>query len=98
LQGFSEAAEGTRTLDLLHGKQWLDRVFPLSKRIRGVGDSRGLPAITVDSGNELVMVRSRPGPPGSQGPYPPGFVARIVEPMAPNFSALRRVSSKVERA
>jgi hypothetical protein len=27
-------------------------------RIRGVGDSRGLPAITVDSGNELVMARA----------------------------------------
>jgi hypothetical protein len=26
-------------------------------RIRGVGDSRGLPAITVDSGNELVMAQ-----------------------------------------
>jgi hypothetical protein len=25
-------------------------------RIRGVGDSRGLPAITVDSGNELVIL------------------------------------------
>jgi hypothetical protein len=53
--GTSEAAEGTRTLDLLHGKQLLNRGFPLSMRIRGVGDSRGLPAITVDSGNELVM-------------------------------------------
>jgi hypothetical protein len=55
--GTSEAADGTRTHDLLHGKQSLNRVFPLSKRIRGVGDSRGLPAITVDSGNELVMAR-----------------------------------------
>ena len=27
-----------------------------------------------------------------------GFVARMVEPMAPNFAALRRVSSDVERA
>src|SRR2546427_164363 len=27
-----------------------------------------------------------------------GLVARIVEPMAPNFAALRRVSSNVERA
>jgi hypothetical protein len=56
LQGFFEAADGTRTHDLLHGKQWLIRGFPVSMRIRGVGDSRGLPAITVDSGNELVMV------------------------------------------
>jgi hypothetical protein len=54
-QGFSRAADGTRTHDLLHGKQWLNRGFPLSMRIRGVGDSRGLPAITVGSGNELVM-------------------------------------------
>jgi hypothetical protein len=53
-----EAADGTRTHDLLHGKQWLSRVVPLTKRIRGVGDSRGLPAIAVDSGNELVMVRA----------------------------------------
>jgi hypothetical protein len=27
-----------------------------------------------------------------------GLVARIVEPMAPNFAALRRVSSNAERA
>jgi hypothetical protein len=27
-----------------------------------------------------------------------GFVARIVDPMAPNLAALRRVSSNVERA
>jgi hypothetical protein len=27
-----------------------------------------------------------------------GLVARIVEPIAPNFAALRRVSSNVERA
>jgi hypothetical protein len=27
-----------------------------------------------------------------------GFVALIVEPMAPNLAALRRVSSKAERA
>jgi integrase len=55
--GFAQAADGTRTHDLLHGKQWLIRGFPLSMRIRGVGDSRGLPAISVDSGNELVMAQ-----------------------------------------
>jgi hypothetical protein len=27
-----------------------------------------------------------------------GFVARIVEPIAPNFAAFRRVSSNAERA
>jgi hypothetical protein len=27
-----------------------------------------------------------------------GFVARIVDPMAPNLAALRRVSANVERA
>jgi hypothetical protein len=30
--------------------------------------------------------------------YRRGFVARIVEPIAPNFRALRRVSSNAERA
>jgi len=29
--------------------------------------------------------------------YLRGFVARIVDPIAPNFAALRRVSSEVER-
>jgi len=41
-----KAADGTRTHGLLHGKQWQGLVFPLFKRIRGAGDSRGLPAIT----------------------------------------------------
>jgi hypothetical protein len=52
--GFAQAADGTRTHDLLHGKQWLSRVLPLSSRIRGVGDGRGLHAITGSSGNQLV--------------------------------------------
>jgi hypothetical protein len=30
--------------------------------------------------------------------YRRGLVARIVEPIAPNFAALRRVSSNFERA
>jgi hypothetical protein len=32
------------------------------------------------------------------GQFVHGLVARIVEPMAPYFAALRRVSSKAERA
>jgi hypothetical protein len=31
-------------------------------------------------------------------PHQRGLVARIVDPIAPNLAALRRVSSKVERA
>ena len=49
-----EAADGTRTHDLLHGKQLLNRGFPLSMRDPARSDTRGLPAITVDLGNEWV--------------------------------------------
>jgi hypothetical protein len=49
-----EAADGTRTHDLLHGKQLLRSVFVLSTRIRAVGNRRGSRAITGGSGNRLV--------------------------------------------
>jgi hypothetical protein len=49
-----EAADGTRTHDLLHGKQLLDRRFPLLVRDRCRRDTRRLPAITVGLGNEWV--------------------------------------------
>jgi hypothetical protein len=48
--GTSEAADGTRTHDLLLASKWLNRIFRLSKRIRGVGiavDYRRLPWILV---------------------------------------------------
>jgi hypothetical protein len=34
---FERAADGTRTHDLLHGKQLLSPLFALPKRVRGVG-------------------------------------------------------------
>jgi hypothetical protein len=49
-----EAADGTRTHDLLHGKQLLRSVFVLSTRIRAVANRRGSRAITGGSGNRLV--------------------------------------------
>jgi hypothetical protein len=58
----------------------------LSKR-----DARGLPAITGDSANQVQTVA------GNRCGYLRGFVARIVEPIAPNLAAFRRVSSDVER-
>jgi hypothetical protein len=54
-----EAADGTRTHDLLHGKQWRNPRSPLVARDRGVGDTRGLPAITVGLGNEWVIESRR---------------------------------------
>jgi hypothetical protein len=64
LQGFSRAADGARTHDLLHGKQYVssrrDRGYPCKsadfcaeapKR-----DVRRLPAITGDSANQLQTV------------------------------------------
>src|SRR5436309_3287730 len=62
--GLSEAADGTRTHDLLHGKQCLKRGFPLFMRDPGRSDTRGLPAITVDLGNEWVTESRRPGADG----------------------------------
>jgi hypothetical protein len=53
--GLLQAADGTRTHDLLHGKQWLNRGFPLYMRDQRRGDTRGLLAITVDLGNEWVI-------------------------------------------
>src|SRR5437867_2861354 len=52
--GTSEAADGTRTHDLLHGKQLLNRVFRLSRRDAGRSATCRLLAITVDLGNEWV--------------------------------------------
>jgi hypothetical protein len=57
--GLSEAADGTRTHDLLHGKQWLNRGSPLSMRDQCQSDTRGLPAITGDLGNEWVTESRR---------------------------------------
>jgi hypothetical protein len=57
--GLSEAADGTRTHDLLHGKQWRNPRSPLATRDRGVGDARGLPAITPGLGNEWVAESRR---------------------------------------
>src|SRR5947207_1308213 len=51
-------ADGTRTHDLLHGKQSLNRGFPGSMRDSGRTDSSGLPAITVGLGNEWVTDRA----------------------------------------
>ena len=56
-----EAADGTRTHDLLHGKQWLNRGSLLSMRGPRRGDTRRLPAITVDLGNQWVMESRRSG-------------------------------------
>ena len=54
-------------------------------------DIPGLPAITGDSANQAQTVA------GTRCGYLLGLVARIVEPIAPNFAALRRVSSDVDR-
>jgi hypothetical protein len=64
--GLSEAADGTRTHDLLHGKQWLNPRSPLVTRDRGVGDTHGLPPITVDLGNEWVTESRRSGADGQR--------------------------------
>jgi hypothetical protein len=49
MQAFSEAAEGIRTLDLLHGKQDVRRRFgtnmPAKGRFMGPGARGGLPGI-----------------------------------------------------
>jgi hypothetical protein len=58
LQGFSEAADGTRTHDLLHGKQTRRHLVPFI-RGGGVADSCGLPVITRGSGNQLVTGAAR---------------------------------------
>jgi hypothetical protein len=76
MHAFSRAAEGIRTLDLLHGKQLL-----ISRRIAETpckwgasveggraGDVRGLLAITDDSANQLQTVRGVPAYGARAGP------------------------------
>src|SRR5438876_7750473 len=79
LAGLFRAADGTRTHDLLHGKQWLNRGFPLSMRDPGRSDTSGLPAITVDLGNEWVADARR-----SAGGPAPGCWSR-----RPRFNAVQ---------
>src|SRR3954471_20320665 len=66
--GLSGAADGTRTHDLLHGKQWLNGGFAPSMREPGQHDARGLPAITVGSGSEWVMGKTAVPAECSAGP------------------------------
>jgi hypothetical protein len=63
MQAFSEAAEGIRTLDLLHGKQnvrrRLPRNMPANRRVFGTDAQIGFPGIprefTGVSGSEWVV-------------------------------------------
>jgi hypothetical protein len=57
--GFGEAADGTRTHDLLHGKQYVGPDIERECGLLGQPDGIGLHPITGDSGHELVMRSSR---------------------------------------